>query len=404
MHRLFTHNDLDGVGCGILARIAFGQDTDILYNSVQSLDTQVARLLERHPIDDIIWITDLSVNDENASRLEAFSTREGSVNLIDHHKTALHLNDYSWGHVRVEEEDGRLASATSLFYDHLVKKKLIQISSSIEEFVELVRQWDTWEWETNQNFEAKRLNDLFFLLAIDEFEARMVKRLQENDHFSFDEFEQQVLDMEETKIERYIRRKRRELVQTFINEQCVGIVHAESYHSELGNELGKENPHLDYIAILNVGGKKMSFRTIHDHIDVSDVAKRYDGGGHAKASGAVLTEDAYNRFIAEVFPLTPLRIDAHRNHFNTKNSRNGTLYHSVNQGIFFIYQLGQEQWVLEKNEKILQSFSSFEDAEYHIKRHHQAALTRDDKYVEYLSKVTIREKQQHAKNELKTSP
>lgn len=69
------------------------------------------------------------------------------------------------------------------------------------------------------------------------------------------------------------------MVQTFVHEHCVGIVHAESYHSELGNRLGKDNPHLDYIAILSMGSKRASLRTIHDYIDVSEVAGRYGGGG-----------------------------------------------------------------------------------------------------------------------------
>ena len=32
----------------------------------------------------------------------------GKVQLIDHHKTALHFNDYSWGHVVVEDERGEI--------------------------------------------------------------------------------------------------------------------------------------------------------------------------------------------------------------------------------------------------------------------------------------------------------
>lgn len=35
----------------------------------------------------------------------------------------------------------------------------------------------------------------------------MLQRLQEDDHFDFDEFETKLLEMEEHKIERYIRRK-----------------------------------------------------------------------------------------------------------------------------------------------------------------------------------------------------
>ena len=83
----------------------------------------------------------------------------------------------------------------------------------------------------------------------------MINKLTTSDHFDFDEFEMKILNMEEDKIERYIRRKKREIVQAKIDEYFAGIVYAESYHSELGNELGKEYPHLDYIAILNMGGK-----------------------------------------------------------------------------------------------------------------------------------------------------
>ena len=107
--------------------------------------------------------------------------------------------------------------------------------------------------------------------------------------------------MEDNKIERYIRRKRRELVQTQVGDHFAGVVYAESYHSELGNELGKEYPHLDYIAILNIGGKRVGFRTIHDDVDVSKVAGHYGGGGHAKASGCSLTDEAYQAFCDENF-------------------------------------------------------------------------------------------------------
>jgi oligoribonuclease NrnB/cAMP/cGMP phosphodiesterase (DHH superfamily) len=82
----------------------------------------------------------------------------------------------------------------------------------------------TWEWERQEQQQAKRLNYLF------------------------DEFEEKILDMEDERIERYVQRKKREIIQTSIHDQFIGIVHAESYHSELGNEIGKDNPHLDYIA------------------------------------------------------------------------------------------------------------------------------------------------------------
>ncbi len=259
MYKLLSHTDLDGVGCGVLAKLAFGDRIKIRYNSIASLNREVEWFLENEERNTHLFITDLSVNEENEKRLEEFYQTGGKVQLLDHHKTALHFNEYEWGHVVVEDNEGNLASGTSLFYEYLIENELIQTSNAVDEFVELVRQYDTWEWEKNNNQEAHRLNALFFLISIDEFEEKMVNRLQNSDHFFFDEFEQKILDMEEDKVERYIRRKRRELVQTSIGDYLAGIVYAESYHSELGNELGKEYPHLDYIAMLNMGGKELVF-------------------------------------------------------------------------------------------------------------------------------------------------
>ena len=385
MYKLLSHNDLDGVGCGILAKLAFGKQVKVRYNSIASLNREVEWFLENDDKNTFLFITDLSVNDENERKLNDFYQSDGRVQLLDHHKTALHFNEYEWGHVVVEDEEGKLTSATSLFYEHLVSNQLLKPSEAIAEFVELVRQYDTWEWEKNENAHAQRLNALFYLITIEEFEEKMLSRLMTDDHFRFDEFENKILDMEENKIERYIRRKRRELIQTQVGNYLAGIVYAESYHSELGNELGKEYPHLDYIAILNIGGKRLGFRTVHDHVDVSEVAGTFGGGGHAKASGSSLTKEAYAQFVLETFNLDPLREDARRNRYNIKHSLFGCLYKNQTEEIFFLYPSGESEWVIEKNKKILDSkFESFEDGEKYLKRNYATWLVRDDTFVKYL--------------------
>lgn len=395
MYRLYTHNDLDGVGCGIIARIAFGKDVEVRYNSVMGLDYQIEKLLEneKNIKDDFLIITDLSVNDENLIRLDDLAKGGGNVRLIDHHKTALHFNDYSWGRVKVQYEDGRLTAATSLLYEYLQEHEMIQPSQALDEFVELVRQYDTWEWDQNENIKAKNLNDLFFMISIEEFEEKMTERIMNSDTFEFDEFEQKLLDMEEEKIERYVRRKKREMIQTFIGEYCAGIVHAESYHSELGNELGKEYPHIDYIAILNLGGKKISFRTIHDHVDVSAVAGKFGGGGHAKASGCSMGKDAYKLFVQDIFPLDPLRQDAFKNKYNNKSAKQGSLYENKKGDKFFIFAEADDKWILEMNGKPVQEpYPDFQAAENYIKRKYQAWLVHDDIYVEFLKRFYIKAK------------
>ncbi|TCN24919.1 DHH family phosphoesterase [Mesobacillus foraminis] len=391
MFYLFTHNDLDGVGCGILARLAYGNKAEIKYNSVGGLEHQLERFLERAAEragdEDFLCITDLSVGKEMANKLTEYESEGKQLQLIDHHKTALYLNEFSWGEVTVSDKEGRLASATSLFYEYLLKRDLLQDSGGVGEFVELVRQYDTWEWDQNNNQKAKQLNDLFFLVSIEEFEKRMVERLAQSSAFEFDDFESRLLQMEAEKIERYIRRKGREIIQTFIGNYCTGIVHAESYHSELGNELGKEHSHLDYIAILNLGGKKISYRTIHDNIDVSAIAGKFGGGGHAKASGSPMDKEAFRVYIEEVFAMDPIRPDASRNLYNIKESGIGTLYETRQGETFFIYLHSGGTWRAERNGSDMgHEFSSFIEAERHLKRKFSAYLARDEAFVNYLAR------------------
>ncbi|RFU62911.1 DHH family phosphoesterase [Peribacillus glennii] len=395
MYRLLTHNDLDGVGCGILAKMALKDEVEVSYNSISALNYQVAAFLEKDNLDIELFITDLSVSQDNEKAISKFIASGGKVKLIDHHKSAEHLNQYGWASVTVTQPDGKQASATSLFYRYLVQRELLNSSAILDEFVELVRQYDTWEWDANDNVTAKQLNDLFFMYSIDEFEEKMMQKLTGTAAFSFDEIEQKLLDVEEDRVERYIRRKKREVYQRNVGDYLAGIVHAESYHSELGNELSKEFPHLDYIAMVMVGGKRISLRTIHDDVDVSEIAAEYDGGGHQKASGCNLTPKAFHEFVERTFQTEPLKRDAFRNRYNNKGSEQGNLYVGKHDEKIFVYHQEGKGWIFEINEKKgQQTFPGFRDIEKHIKREYYAYLARDDKFVEYLLNFHQRMKEQ----------
>ncbi|MFF5995836.1 oligoribonuclease [Lysinibacillus sp. KU-BSD001] len=385
MYKLLSHNDLDGVSCGILAKLAFGKQVKVRYNSISSLDREIEFYLEKEHPHTFLFITDLSPNEENEKRLSEAYGEKGNIQLLDHHKTALHLNEYGWGYVIVEDNEGQLTSATSLFYDYLVKHQHLEATDVITEFVELVRQYDTWEWEKNDNHQAHLLNSLFFLVSIDEFEETMIERLRTKEHFDFDEFEKKLLNMEEDRIERYIRRKKREIVQSEVDGYFAGIVYAESYHSELGNELSKEHAHLDYIAIVNIGSKRIAFRTMHDHVDVSEIAGKYGGGGHQKAAGCTLNDEAYQQFVTGIFHLEAIPEDAKRNRYNLKYASFGSLYKNRNEDIFLLYPIDESNWAIEKNKtKMEQAFTGFDEAEQHLKRYEKAWLVRDDEFVEFL--------------------
>src|SRR5699024_2985816 len=122
-----------------------------------------------------------------------------------------------------------------------------------------------------------------------------------------------------------------------------------------------------------------------NHIDVSEVAAHYGGGGHAKASGCALTKEAYKQFVAEAFELQPLREDARQNRYNVKQSSFGTLYKNRTDHKFFLYPEHDGSWMIEKNKaKMEQTFASFAEAEKFLKRNEEAWLVKDDMFVEYL--------------------
>lgn len=388
MVKLFTDIDLDGLGCGLLAKIAFGDQANISYCSYRNLNQRVEAFVSNpENAKEEMFITDLAVN-AGVERKLAERFKEGKpIQMIDHHVTALHFNEYAWGRVLPEYETGKKTCATSLFYDYLIEKGRIGRNKALEEFIELVRQYDTWEWDENNNIKAKRLNDLFYIMNREQFEEEMLKRLTENqESFDLTETENMLLDIEEQKINRYIQSKGRQMVQSFVDDYCVGIVHAEQYLSELGNALNNQNPHLDMIALVSIGSKKMGFRTIHDDVNVAEFAKAYGGGGHPKASGADLTSEAFDTFVVKVFEQLPAKPDADRNEFNVKAALYGSSYQNHNGEISFIKPMGDGKFtIFHIGKKLDQHFSSFDEAERFIKRNYTSWLRYDKEFLPLLA-------------------
>lgn len=397
MVKLFTDVDLDGLGSGVLAKLAFGEQAKVSYCSYRNLNQRVeAFITNQENNNEETFITDLAVNEETEKKLAERFQAGKHIQVIDHHVTALHFNNYKWGSVKTEYESGKKTCATSLFYDYLIEKGRLDKSKALNEFVDLIRQYDTWEWDENNNIKAKRLNDLFHIMNREQFEEEMIKRLTENrESFDFTETENIILDIEEQKINRYIHSKSRQMVQTFVEDYCVGIVPAEQNMSELGNALNTQNPHLDMIVLLNLGGKKMGFRTIHDEVNVAEFAKRYGGGGHPKASGADLTKAAFETFVINVFDILPLKPDADRNEFNLKESETGSSYQNHKGEISYIFPSGDgEFYVFHNGEKVSPMFSTFMEAERFVKRSFSSWLRYDREYLVELSKyLKISEKE-----------
>ena len=168
---LFTHKiDIDGMGCAVLGKLAF-DDIEIVYCDTFEINQQIQRYIDNGSIYqyDKIFVTDLCIKQPLLSQFAEDKDLSRKTVILDHHKTEIEEgNDqYPFSTIIIQDKNGK-CSGTSLFYNYLLQHELINESDNLEEFVELTRQYDTWEWRTLYNNEkANDLNILFSILKID---------------------------------------------------------------------------------------------------------------------------------------------------------------------------------------------------------------------------------------------
>ena len=72
------------------------------------------------------------------------------------------------------------------------------------------------------------------------------------------------------------------------------MVNSSHWMSEIGAKL---SPDCDFALIWyydhDIKKTKVSLRSFHDHIDVSEISKEFKGGGHRKAGGFTLDKDMH---------------------------------------------------------------------------------------------------------------
>lgn len=316
--KLFTHTDLDGVGCAVLAYLAFGyKNVDVEFCSYNNINQKVLKFIMSRSLSNSayygLYITDISVSEEVARQIEKHKDNI-MPRLFDHHATALWLNKYDWCQVMENTPMyGHLkTSGTELFYMYLCEFSMLDIHNidavkNIGKFVTIVRDWDTWRWKELGNIGniSKDMNDLFSMYGIVEFIEWIIPKISLEDADLFPAFgleEKTMLAQLRKDINHYIDKKNSQIIKKEdIFGNRYGVVFAERYISELGNRLCELNPKLAYIAIIDISEGKISFRTIKDNINLGDeIAHAYGGGGHPKAAGALLNPDTVEELINNI--------------------------------------------------------------------------------------------------------
>lgn len=291
---VFTHTDLDGIGCAILAYLAFGRENvDVEYCDYKDVDGTIREFyLCGNPEDyDAIYITDISVDEEVASEIDSLVTAGQKWRLLDHHATALWLNKYEWCEVQVcaPEDSYFKTSGTELFAMYLFDNEQFDhydahTIENIDRFVDIVRDYDTWRWKElgEEGLICKQINDLLYINGREFFINWIISciTIDDSDKFPLLYGEQLALLIQKQKdIDRYIEKKDKQIitVKDQFGYSC-GVVFAEQYFSELGNRLCELHPDLDYVAMIDICKGVVSYRTVREDLDLGgEIAHSFGG-------------------------------------------------------------------------------------------------------------------------------
>ena len=299
MYKLLTHTDLDGAGCAVLAKLAWGSDVEITFcHNPADVTKTLQKMYEKEAWKDynLIFITDLSFD---ANILRECKKFKNILRLFDHHETAVEPFKpyFKWATVEVER-NGRLTCGTELFYQYLFGKGLV---GNLDYFVEQVRLFDTWDWYKGKSNLPQYLSNVVLKLGLQYFLRTYTERLKArdiNELTIFNQYERDILlfDEERTAKDIFSFLKAAYICQVESEDICpdetqftVGVIFNGSYYSSiLGNDMCRDLG-VDIAFMVNLNRGRVEVRTARDDIDLGQMMQLfYNGGGHQKAAGGVL--------------------------------------------------------------------------------------------------------------------
>lgn len=303
----------DGVGCAILAKLAFDNElddelVDVEFCNYDDINKKVEEYFNNHlDYEYECYITDISISEELACKIDDYVNEPSNYTnykLLDHHATALNLNKFSWCRVRTEDEETDIKTCgTEMYYYWLVDNGYLSKCDILDRFVEVIRDYDTWRWATlgEEGVICKQVNDLLYLYGRDKFIRWCMSEINDCVFPRLYAADELVLKIKQKEIDDYIKYKDEQLVIDDLCGKTCGFIFAERYFSELGNKLCQIHPELDLVAMINMDGI-VSYRSIKDDIDLGkDIAQVFGGGGHPKAAGSQFSREIQMEIIRKIF-------------------------------------------------------------------------------------------------------
>lgn len=270
---LVTHkNCMDGSTSAILFIAAGGLRENIRFTNPSHSETDeiVSELLET-------WSGPILIADVSVSVALAEKVRRTDVFLLDHHKSAIPLADFSWCLIDVQNT----SCGSMMLYNYLQSFRPVR---DYTELVNLVDDHDRW---VKQYKATDKIASLHQVLGQEFFIDRFVK----DSNTLLTSEEEYVVNLDIRKRDQYIAAKKKEvevLRKTIQGHNVrVAFVSAATHQSQLGNAIC-EDPVIDADIAVMVGGAISMRARKSCPVDLSSLAKVNSGGGHKLAAGCSL--------------------------------------------------------------------------------------------------------------------
>ena len=302
---IFTHNDLDGGGCGVIGKYYF-PDAYVQYCSYDNIDDTLLYFLSHNEniLSEMrIIISDIYYKQENSDITEMLRMA-GELIICDHHATSAWLNNVDFQHnsfVNVIADSD--VCGTKILFKILDDLYAMPDSTKILEFVENVNSWDVWQWikqlpETNDVVKLKEainhnmsftLNGAVYFYGIENFVNKMLMYF--HNFIDFDDIVSEKLVEFNTKqinsVTDYIK-THYEYESEHYGKIQYTIIKLNSPNISLASLLCKNamEPDDKFLAIyIDEDKDAVSLRCNVEGIDLSVIAKECEGGGHKDAAG-----------------------------------------------------------------------------------------------------------------------
>ena len=293
---LFTHkNDIDGMGNAVLSKLAFN-NVDYILCETFDLHEKVSEFIITGKIYeyDKIFITDLCLEEKLLSLVNKDEKIKNKMKIIDHHKTYDNekYTKYPFVKVKIKNDKG-LCCGTSLFYEYLIDNNYLTKNDIMNEFVELTRQHDTWEWKNIYNNEkARELAILFDSLGTEGYINFMYEKLSNEKEFSFNDIETMLINNKKIVINDAIEGYLKNIYYREILGMKAAIIFINyEFRNEIAEYLRENKYDIDFVMMISLDRGVISYRSVKDDVSVRKVAEFYNGKGHDAAATNPITSE-----------------------------------------------------------------------------------------------------------------